>query len=454
LPHEITRVEQIRLSLYTMLAPTHSILSPLPPEFANLGRMASVHSIDSQRELSPRTRDILATIRELDLRRDVEALVGAALDALTSLGRIHLPQDELEDPSGERDVRSKQQYVELAPYVLAALASVNQLTDFVAASFTPPADATAEPTADDFDLQFDLVDGPTGEGAGLTSSTTAARPELTPREQVADVASALSGMLRSRVASLAPRLRHALSQTDSWPLLSELDSHKRALLKGVQGLLFGVLGVFADGARREEILPEYRSAVHESVDLRAAITDLSYHIGRFNTAMSGAQPAELVALVVGVADRLSRFAARPEYRTLRAEDKKAVIDFRRSLHQLRHNKNGVPVVHLRQSVEGFSKFLDAMHSINHREVLVLHDRQRLGEAADKLAEALLQTRTDPASARGQLQGIVRLLSSVIGRHPELDQALRTFGAGALNPDLENEVARWQKLVTTAVGVVG
>lgn len=439
---------------YMVLAPAPSILSPLPPEFANLAPMASVPSIDSQRELSPRTRDILATIREPDLRRDVEALVGAALDALTSLGRIHLPQDELEDPSGERDARAKQQYVELAPYVLAALASVNQLTDFVAASFTPPADATAEPTADDFDLQFDLVDGPTGEGSGLTSPTAAARPELTPREQVADVASALAGMLRSRVASLAPRLRHALSQADSWPLLAELDSHKRALLKGVQGLLFGVLGVFADGARREEILPEYRSAVHESVDLRAAITDLSYHIGRFNSAMSGAQPAELVPLVVGVADRLSRFAARPEYRTLRAEDKKAVIDFRRSLHQLRHSKNGVPVVQLRQSVEGFSKFLDAMHSINHREVLVLHDRQRLGEAADRLAEALLQTRTDPASARGQLQAIVRLLSSVTGRHPELDQALRTFGAGAVNPDLENEVARWQKLVTTALGVVG
>ena len=64
---------------------------------------------------------------------------------------------------------------------------------------------------------------------------------------------------------------------------------------------------------------------------RGALTELAYHIGRFNSAIASAQPAQLVPLVVAVADRLARFSGRPAYRTLRAEDKRAVIDFRRSL---------------------------------------------------------------------------------------------------------------------------
>ena len=415
--------------------------------------MQAAAASEPRRELSDKTREVLAGVRDPDLRRDVEALVAAAMEAAAALGRIHLPQDEAGEGDG-RDAAGKQKHVELAPYVLAALAAVNQLTDFVVATFSAPEGATAEPTADDFDLEFDLVDGPTGEGKGLTSQKSAARPELTPREQVGDVAHALAGMLRSRVASLAPRLRHALGQSDPWPLLAELDDYKHGLTKGVQGLLFGVLGVFGDGVRREEILPEYRSGVREAVDLRAAITDLAYHIGRFNTAISGAQPAELVPLVVGVSDRLTRFAGRPEYRTMRAEDKRAVIDFRRALYGLRHSKGSIPVLQLRQAVEGFAKFLDAMHSINHREVLVLHDRQRLAEAGAKLEASERLVRRDPAGARGELQATVRLLSSVMGRHPELDAALRTFGSAGVGSDLPAEVARWRTLVESASSVVG
>jgi hypothetical protein len=416
--------------------------------------MAPAAPQQAVRELSPRTREVLAAIRDATLRHDVEALAQASVEALAILTRVHLPQDTLEDAADTQAGRDK--HVELAPYVLAALASVNQLTDFVVATFPPPEHASAEPSADDFDFDFDLVDGPTGDGQRLTSGKSAPRPELTPREQVADVANALAGMLRSRVAGLAPRLRHALSQTDAWPLLAELDDYKHALIKGVQGLLFGVLGVFSTDARREEILPEYRSAVHESVELRAAITDLAYHIGRFNAAMSGAKAEELVPLVVGIADRLSRFSGRPEYRTMRAEDKKAIIDFRRDLHKLRHTPTGVPVSALRFAVEGFSKFLDAMHSINHREVLVVHDRQRLTEALERLDGARAQAAGDLEAARGTLQATVRLLSSVTGRHPDLDQALRTFGVGGAGAsgDVQTELDRWRGLCEAALGVVG
>jgi hypothetical protein len=193
--------------------------------------------------------------------------------------------------------------------------------------------------------------------------------------------------------------------------------------------------------------------VREAVDLRAALADLAHHIARFNAAISEAASGDMVPLVVGVADRLARFAARAEYRSLRTEDKKAVIDFRRSLHDLRHADGGVPVVRLRSAIEGFSKFLDALHSINHREVLVVHDRQRLNEALLRLDES--SSIVDPAAARGRLFAIARLLSSVMGRHPDLDQALRLFGnAPAAQLDVHAELLRWQELVQAALAGVG
>ena len=430
--------------------------------------MQSAATHEPGHELSPKTREVLAAISDGDLRRDVEEVVRGAIAALAALARTHLPQDQFEesdsdenhdavgaavgdgDRGGARDLLGRGQHVELAPYVLAALAAVNHLTDAVTAHFPPSQGGGSEPSAEDFDLEFDLVDGPTGEGTRLSVQKSVVG--LSVREQVGEVGHAMAGMLRSRVASLGPRLRHALQQTDPWPLLSELDDYKHALTKGVQGLLFGVLGVFNDTARREEILPEYRSAVREAVDLRAAIADLAYHIGRFNSAISEAQPAELVPLVVGVADRLARFSARPEYRTLRAEDKRPVIDFRRTLQDLRHSQGGVPVVQLRHAVEGFSKFLEAMHSINHREVLVLHDNQRLSEALERLDESLAVV--DTGTARGRLQGIARLLSSVMGRHPDLDQALRSFGSAAAQTDVRAELARWHEVVQAALATVG
>ncbi len=404
-------------------------------------------------DLSLRTQEILIGIEDTSLRDDVEELVRAAQHALTALARVHLPQDELEQgDDGERAKVGQDKHIELAPYVLAALVAINELTEIAARSFPMPEDSHAPLADDDFDLAFDLVDGPTGEDSRLSVQKSDARLSL--REQTAEVATAMAQMLQSRVASLAPRLRYALEQRDGWPLLTELDDYQHGLAKGVQGLLFGVLGVFCETAKREEILPQYRSAVREAVDLRAAVADLTYHIGRFNNAIAGAGAVDLVPLVVGVADRVARFSARPEYRTLRAEDKKSVIDFRRTLFALRHALGGVPVTELRRAVEGFSKFLEAMHSINHREVLVVHDRQRLADALELIAESTDLSVVDPEAARGRMQGIVRLLSSVMGRHPELDQALRTFGASDTSADVQAELARWQALVENALATVG
>jgi hypothetical protein len=407
---------------------------------------------DTPPELSPKVVDTLRLIPDDAFRAEVTGAVSRALLALGELSRIHLPQDHFEE--GEMSRAADDKYVDLAPYFLGALASVNQLLTYIGETFPPPAAKADAPSDDDFDLEFDLVDGPTGEGVGLTKARVLEQP-LTPREQVADAVYAFGGMLRSRETELAQRLRYALKQADRWPLLSELDDGQHKLVKAVQGLLFGVLGVFASDVRREEILPSYRSAIRESVALRAALTELTFHINRFNAALADATPEILVPLIVAVNDRLNRFSVLRSYRTLRAEDKKAVIDFRSTLYNLRHNKDGVAMTPLKLAVEGFSKFLEAMSAINHREVLILHDRQRLSASLDRLRSAKDGAVEDPEGAVIALAAMVTELAAVLGRNPDIDQARRVFHPMKIEPEnILEEIARWQRLLEGALTTVG
>lgn len=373
-----------------------------------------------------------------------------SLEALGAIRRVHLPQDEFELGSQPQDP----EHLDLAPYVLGAVAAINRLLAFMVAEFPAPPEEESEEGDDlDFDLEFDLVDGPGGEG-GLSTRAHHQRP-MTPEEEAADAAHAFGSMLRSRVVRFGERLQMAHSTGDSWKLLSELDDFKHRLNKAVQGVLFGVLAVFNNTASREEILPEYRSAVGEAVALRTAITDLSYHINRFNESLT--DPDIAVPLMVGVSDRLTRFSGLPVYRSLRAEDKKAVIDFRGELYQMRYNRGpdgNVSMSRLRQVVEGFSKFLESMQAINHREVLVLHDRNALQTALARAQEITNTAASDEGAARQGLDALVASLRDVTGRNPDLDAWLRQYRQRDGHPPVGQDLQELTALLQQTASVVG
>jgi hypothetical protein len=399
---------------------------------------------------SQKIEEILATVADNGLRDDVARVVRLSFEALANLRRVHLPQDEFEEGGSVRS--ADERHLDLAPYMLAATSTINQLLSFSAKAFPRPA-ATAESSDEEFDLEFDLVDGPTGHGLGL-SGHAQAPAALTPREQVADAIHAYAGMLRSRMLDFAGRLRFALPQADSWPLLAELDDGKHRLAKAVQAVLFGVLGVFVKDVRREEILPAYRSAVAEAVALRAAVAELTFHINRLNLALADATPEIAVPLVVAVADRLARFSSRPEYRTLRAEDKKAVIDFRATLYSLRHRREGLAMLPLRHAVEGFSKFLEAMSAINHREVLVLHDQNRLQMLLAHVNGVLTASTAGENDTGAGLAQLIEESASVVGRSPDIDQARRDYLSKPVAPDQATEtLERWKGMLEMALATV-
>ncbi len=427
----------------------------VPPPIPTKSQLAARQGPPQHIALSPKLEEVLNGIADSTLRDQVEGTVRFALAALHELGRIHLPQDHFE--VREQETIGTDQHLEVAPYVLAAIAAVNRLLAYMVDVFPAPPESDGEDGDDDafgdFDLEFDLVDGPTGEG-GLASQSEE-KQAMTPAEQVADAANAYGFMLRSRVLDFAERLEVATAKDDSWALLGELDDYKHRLAKSGQGLLFGILAIFPSAASREEIYPQYRSAVGEGIDLRRAIADLSYQIGRFNDSLSDQDL--VVPLIVAVADHLARFSGQPIYRSLRAEDKRAVIDFRRDLYQIRHPKEGetFSMVRLKRAVEGFSKFLESMHAINHREVLVLHDRAILERELAEMHQALTLVHTNEAAARFTLDKVVEKVVEVLGRNPDLDDAIRAHRAGgAGDEELGPELNRWLGLLQGTLATCG
>ena len=404
--------------------------------------------------LAPKVQEIIKGVDDGVLRQEVERTLRLCLGALIAIGRLHLPQDHFEVARDSRQRDDK--FLELAPYVLEALRSINQLVDYMVKTFPVPESSEAPVEDDDFDFEFDLADDDSkkDEQNVLNENTENERP---PRERVAEATYAYGSMVRNRVLNFASRLRMALQDEDSWPLLAELDDNQHRLSKSIQGVFFGVISVFADGVRREELYPEYRSAVADAISLRSAIAELSFHIARFNTALAQADKDTCIPLIVGVADRLTRFAGRPEYRTMRAEDKKSVIDFRRELHNLRHAGESLSVAILRRSVEGFSKFLESMQAINHREVLVLHDRQRLEEAMVLLAQINNVITEDMDVARDTLEQLVAVLSAVHGRNPDLDEMLRGYYSShqtLQHETLAEQLPSWRFVIEGVLATVG
>lgn len=430
-------------------------------------RRLSLASAPAMIRPTGKVRDLLMAIEDETLRERVAQVVQHTLQALHELGRIHLPQDNLETTAAAVE---GDRHIELAPYVFKALLRINGLLQYLAETFPAPAaeESSSEGDAedDDFDLAFDLVDGPTGEGEGLSggSSDTPGTSELSGFEAVADAAHAFGGMLRVRTTKFGERLEAAIESEGDWPILAELDDYKHRLIKATQAVLFGVLAVFSNDVRREEILPEYRSAVAESVGLRKAVVELGHHVERCNGLLAGGSADRDIAvpLMVALSERLGRFAASSAYGMLRADDKRAVIGFRGNLYQMRQDKNTLNVVALHRLVEGFSKFLESMGAINHREVLIVHDQQRLQEAHARLDHVAAMLDSDPPVARREFAGLMVALDAVIGRCPPLDDARRRFlGGGTLaeveadggdEDDLHTLIPKWYGLLGQAMAM--
>ncbi len=405
-----------------------------------------------QDELPLKATAALTSITDLTLRSNVTTVLKECRHIIDFISNLNLPQDDVNE-GGQLDSFAEKR---IAEQFLELVKLIQKLTSDLAQKF--PHEESSEPAFDEdaWDLEFDLVDTARDDEAPKNEP----KPTVeTAEKQLSDSSWALGSMLDTKLLEFADRLEFALNASDTWVLLEELDDYSHKFLKATLALYFSLLGIFSNESRGA-LLPEYTSSVEVAIDLRREVTDLTANVDRFNGAIAKRSGADCIPYVVALSEHLARFCQRPAYRNLRTQDKREFINFRRDLYTIRHVGGGsINTNKLRLTVEGFSKFLESLHAINLREVLVLHDKQILQEIQTVTLPNLLKLfQEDEIAAAPSFVAIMEKLSTIYGRDPELDTLINNFRAdpqkvhtGAAGFSLLQEIHRLSRAILGTLG---
>lgn len=234
------------------------------------------------------------------------------------------------------------------------------------------------------------------------------------RDDVARAISSLAAMLSTDIVGFGQRLRNPRMTADRWQLLGELQELRSKCAHCLEAVLAAVVAAYT-AENLEVVLPRYQNQAARAVRLRAGVVDLAHDLEHLNRLIQAAKPDETGPLRLLLTQRLNHFAEQPAYRLLRPADKRELIFFRLKLQAWA--QRAPSLTQLRQEVEGFSKFLEVLRSINQREVLARHDRDRL-----QTLSMLLESEADSLEIGPHLE-------AVYGRSEALDKVIRRLRTG-------------------------
>lgn len=364
----------------------------------------------TSRFLGPRGLAVVATIAGLEERHRVVNAVRLASNALAVVDRLDLSSHELV----EEETPSLEAWNALAPAVKDALVASNQAAHGILELF-PDVAPEPEPMDLDIDAAFDawggfelpepIRDRRDDEIDEIIAEVDGARSITGTSPAVA----ALLHMLQNDIASFGERLRNPRVVADRWFLLGELHELKSKCTQALEAVVATLLGPYTHDDP-QLVLPRFAGAARRAIKLRTAVVDLSYDIERFDLAVRGAGPESAEGVRQGTILRLQAFSEHPAYRFLRPLDRREVVRCRVHLHQL--ELDITTLSRFRHELDGFSKFLEVMRSINDREVLEIRDRSAL-----LTAKMLLESEEDELTVQP-------LLEEVYGRNRELDLIIR------------------------------
>ena len=399
--------------------------------------------------LSAPVREVLSRLENDDIREQVDTTMRYVVAALDRLGEVSIPADYLSD---DHSYRSHRDYLAVAPHVLSAIGSINRLLGYLIAAF--PLDLRCEEQGehdlDDLELEFDLMDMPNRVELGFEDDPLKPAPE-TEQDRLVMAANTFGAILRDRCLTFASHLEKELKSEDQWFFVAELDEGISRLRKAVQGVYFGILETLSKEYSREQLLPEYRSALGDAIVLRRTVVNLRDKILRLRVAAEKEQSGDLWPMASGLAEQLERFSKGATYRLMRPKDKSQVRDFRIALQRWRKPGSGVSREAMMGALDHFCTSLESILRINQRDVLIAHDSRILAEALARLQKAGEVAENDPELSCLELDDIIGTIAPTLGRQSELDYAIRSHKNGRFTPEiLESELTRWYAVIESVL----
>ncbi len=403
---------------------------------------------------------ITESITDPALRDDVARLLTAEILARLSLKQIVLgPYEEPEYDRPEEDM-----WEALTQPVRSALSALQELRAKVA-ELAPPSEPQSQ---EEVDISFDLVDedptAPPYDQLGQqvdewlkqtldnTEDRRAKLKHRAPEEQRHEIQLAiepLTTILIGETARFTHRLRNHNIVGKRWPLLAELQEFRGKFLKLLGALRIGLLTPFTD-LTEEELLGDYRTEADASIALRLSFTQLYEDVTRLIAAHGTGNPSEKRFALEELLVRLMRFASSAVFSLVRAPDKRSIIEFRRDLAQ-QLGKDAEDKRAVAELLEGFSKFLEVMRSLNQREVLQRLDKRLVADLRGRLLMIEEVLPLDFEAAMRLFEEARNEARTLYGREPMLDVWLRAEPFMSSREDASLQLA-WVKRAVAKSGI--
>ena len=354
----------------------------------------------------------IVAIPEPALRRRVESLVEATRAVLHSARTINFvgyEQRELEEHSLEL-------WNEVAPMFSKVFKDLHALVDTITGLFPKKKDKAPAASDGDFDLAFDLLQE--GEAHPVTGQNVIQTGE----EKVTELVHSYAWVIKQSVQEEMKKLREPALMQQQWNLLGELEVFRDKSMGAMHAMVVGVLNVF-DDVDVETIFPAAYEMTEMGVAVRRHVAELATHAETALQQLTPAATPELVkAILLDMDERTAQLLKLPSIGSLRASDRHELASFRRQAAQMRNGSPNRTAV--RQLLDGHSKFLSSLQSVELRERLGAHDKDVAQEALAAVAGALRAGPGNPGQAMTFVAHAARRLGRLYGVNPELDACAR------------------------------
>ncbi len=343
-----------------------------------------------ERLLPPRLGALLALESDQTFAARLGRVLEAAARAIDKLGDLELVKYEDAPIDASADLSL---WEELAPVVGSTIADVNALLSELAAQF--PAG----------ELSVDARQG-----------------------AVDEVLQRGSDGLKGEVTNFGMRVRDPSVVGDRWNLISELQTFRYQFRERIGALVFEVAQQLGD-CRRREVDPGYDEELAGTLVVRSTTSDLRRLMRARIHKVSEATPEDVEWNAQQIEKELNAFGRTAAWRALRAQDKRAILEFRTRLKEM--VKPGLSKVDLLLLLEPFVEFCDNFEAINRRDLLVQHDQEVLATMGVTLERAV--NAPSESEAFGAFTEALGLAQSMYGRNPEFDAFLRKLRKTPVTP---------------------
>ncbi len=332
--------------------------------------------------LPPKLEALLAAEADQDFAARLRMVCDAAARTIAGLGELDLVQYEVEGADDSADLSMWEQ---VAPVIGSTIAEVNTLGAQIEASF-PPGEL--------------VMDGTQLEAERAVS---AAAQEL-----------------KADVVAFGQHVRDPQVVGDRWNLITELQVFRSRFRDRIGRMVWEAATALGD-CKRREVEPGYDAALGSTLVVRSMSADLRRKLHTRIHRVGEAAAGEVQAQAQAVERELDSFGRTAAWRSLRAQDKRGILEFRGRLHAL--VAHGAPhKVELLGVLEPFLEFIDGFAEISRRELLVQHDQEALAAIGLTLEHALgVDGHEAKLAAFREALGVAQTL---YGRSPDFDAFLR------------------------------